>query len=90
MISSYGALRGTLVAVAVVVVIVVVQKRIIERGNCTVAVWFRLCIQCYYSPTTGIIRMFQMKFPARTRWGFSGAVLGFIEINNIAKASEII
>ena len=33
MISSYGALRGTLVAVAVVVVIVVVQKRIIERGN---------------------------------------------------------
>ena len=31
-----------------------------------------------------------MKFPARTRWGCSGAVLGFVEINNIAKASEII
>ena len=89
MISSYAALRGTLVAVAVVVVIVVVQKRDNRTGE-LVAVWFRLCIQCYYSPTTGIIRMFQMKFPARTRWGCSGAVLGFVEINNIAKASEII
>lgn len=64
------------------------KKRIIELDLLGLVTMLHTI--CHNSPTTGIIRMFEMEFPARTRWGYSCAVLRFVEINNIAKASEII
>lgn len=63
-----------------------------EKDNRTEFAWFGsdLAYNMSHSPTTGIIWVFQMKFPTRTRWGYSGAILWFVEINNVAKASEII